>query len=253
MTTEQSAHRKNLNKQQLQILYLIYKYRFATSDLLAQSQNITRRYMNIRLGILVDQQYIGRNFDSSYKLRNQHASYYLMPKGIELLKEKLGLSKSVLRNIANDKKANNRFIQHSLNIFAVSNKLSELYGATIKFFTKSYLTDFDYFLEPLPDAYISFKKDDASRQLPHMMLECFDSTIPEFVIKRRIDQYINHIESGKWTPKARYPMVLLICETEELQQKVKKMLAKSLRGGWSDELVMRSTTNANLSNVIENS
>jgi DNA-binding HxlR family transcriptional regulator len=252
MTTEQSAHRKNVNKQQLQVLYLLYKYRFATSDLLAQSQNITRRYMNIRLGILVDQGYIGRNFDSSYKLRNQHASYYLLNEGIKLLKEKPELSKSVLRNIAKDKNASNRFTQHSLNIYEVSNKLSELYGATIKFFTKSYLTDFDYFPEPLPDAYISFKKDDAGRQLPHIMLECFDSTIPEFVMKRRIDQYISHIESGKWTPKARYPMVLLICQTEELEQRVKKLLAKSLRGGWSDELVINSTTIANISNVIEN-
>jgi hypothetical protein len=80
-------------------------FRFGTSDLLAASQKkeISRRSMNIRLGILQDQEYIGRLYDEDQKRRTQFATYYLLPKAIDELKKNPDkFRKSVLRNISSD-------------------------------------------------------------------------------------------------------------------------------------------------------
>jgi DNA-binding HxlR family transcriptional regulator len=65
------THRKTLNNNQLQVLYSLYKFRFGTTDLLraTQDKSISRQFMNRRLQVLCDQEYIGRKYDSSYKLQ----------------------------------------------------------------------------------------------------------------------------------------------------------------------------------------
>src|SRR5487761_1142882 len=87
-TTIPTRH-KALNKDQLNILYALYKFRFGTTDLLrtTQTKQISRQYMNTRLRILCEQEYIGRRYDSSYKLQAKFAQYYLLPKGVEVLKQ----------------------------------------------------------------------------------------------------------------------------------------------------------------------
>src|ERR1700691_4894520 len=101
-TTTQPSHRKALNKEQLNVLYALYKFRFATTDLLRTTQNkqLTRQYMNTRLRILREQEYIGRRYDTTYRLQAKFAQYYLLPKGIAVLKQHPEhFNPQVLRNI----------------------------------------------------------------------------------------------------------------------------------------------------------
>lgn len=246
MPATQPIHRKALNPEQLRVLYALYKFRFGTTDLLLTSQNkhITRQYMNIRLRILCEQEYIGRKYDSSYKLQAKFATYHLLPKGIEVLEQKSDVFNSrVLRSIRNDHKASALFIRHSLSIFAAYAKLKEAHGDSFKFFTKSYLNlpKFDYFPKPKPDAYMTFGQDEATGKTKHYLLECFDSTMPHSVMKKRLEELVIHADSDEWTPNSPYPDVILVCKDERLRKLVQGWAKKSLEDGWAKELVIAAT------------
>jgi DNA-binding MarR family transcriptional regulator len=114
------VHRKTLSKKQLAILYGLYRFRFGTDDLLANYLfNVSRQSMHDRLKVLCEKGYIGRIYNSSYKLAGRPASYHLLPKGIAVLKQlQTGIKPAVLRNIRKDSGASERFVSHCMNVFA---------------------------------------------------------------------------------------------------------------------------------------
>lgn len=229
------SHRKKLNPDQLQILYLLYKFRFGTTELFAKSHDnkISRQYINVRLQILCDQEYIGRNYDGTYKLQGKPATYYLLPKGIKLLKQSSDIfNPKVLKNIRNDWRAKERSIEHRLQVFGIYCSLKRLYSDELKFFTDSYLKlpKYAYFPQPLPDAYVSFKQD----KTKHFLLEYAESSTPFFVFKKRIKYYMSYAEDNLWSKNSKLPVILLVCENEELRKKVEDQVAQALDRTWKD-------------------
>lgn len=249
-TTTQPSHRKALNKDQLNVLYALYKFRFGTTDLLktTQSKNISRKYMNTRLRILCEQEYISRRYGGSYRLQAKFAQYYLLPKGIEVLKQHPEhFNKQVLRNIKKDVDASDRFVRHNINIFAVQAKLKELYndvsGVGFRFYTKGYMIGdkAEGLPKPLPDAFTSIKiAEDKSTK--HYLIECFDDTMPQSVMRKRIEKLIDHSDNDEWTLTEKYPTILLVCETERLRKTVQRWANAEVKRSWSTELVISVKT-----------
>src|SRR4051812_45770502 len=101
------AKNKRLNSKQLSILNTLYRFRFGTTELLANALNVkTKNKMNERLKVLLDQEYVGRHYETEYRLLRKHATYFLLPKGIKSLRtydEKT--DNSVLHNIHKDRTA----------------------------------------------------------------------------------------------------------------------------------------------------
>ena len=249
-THTQQSHRKSLNKDQLNVLYALYKFRFGTTDLLktTQSKNISRKYMNTRLRILSEQGYIGRRYDSSYRLQAKFAQYYLLPKGIEVLKQHPEhFEKQVLRNIKKDVDASDRFIRHNINIFAVFARLKELYGEAsssgFHFYTRSYMVGnkSEGFPKPLSDAFSSFKAA-ANKPLEHYLIECFDDTMPQSAMRKRIEQLVNHADSEEWVLTSTYPNILLICGTDRLQKTIQRWASAEVEQSWLNNLVVEAKT-----------
>jgi hypothetical protein len=159
--------------------------------------------MNVRLRILCEQEYIGRRYDSSYKLGGKSATYHLLSKGIKLLKQRPDdFNPRVLKNIGNDRRAKDRFINHCLQVFSIYCSLKKLYGDELKFFTGSYLKlpNYEYFPQPLPDAYISLHQN----KTQHFLLDYFESSAPFFVVKRRVKYYVSYAEDNLWSKRANY-------------------------------------------------
>lgn len=201
--------------------------------------------MNVRLQILCDQEYIGRKYDGSYKLAGKPATYHLLAKGIKLLKQHPDdFNPKVLRNIANDKNAKDRFINHCLGVFDIYCSLKELYDDELKFFTGSYLKlpKQAYFPQPLPDAYVSFRED----KTKHFLLDYFETSLPFFVIKKRIAYYVSYAEDNLWSKNSKLPAILLVCDTEELRKKVDVEVTRALERTWKD-VTFAMTTKAELS------
>lgn len=222
-------------KKQLDILRILYRFRFATSEQLTQTLHAKRtNIINQRLKLLLDQQYIGRNFEPEYRLLRKHASYYLLPQGISALKQQgTKYDAVVLHNIRNDKTASERFVEQNLGIFEVYCQLRKQYGDNLRFFTKSQLTKYGYFPETLPDAYIRLDVDGIEKQF---FLEFLQASKPFFTVFRRLKQYVAYAEDGDWeTTNSRLPAILLVCDSPALLKRVIKRAGNAIEDA-DDEL-----------------
>ncbi len=238
-------HRRKLNTEQLEVLNLLYKFRFGSNDLIAQYfGKKDRSFVYKRLTILLERGLIGKRFDSSYRLQGKPAAYYLTPDGARELQSARDVEVNI-KAIYKDASVSEQFVRYSLELFAIYNQLRAQYGDELKFFTKTNMNreEYDYFPRPLPDAYIRLKPSDK-----HFFLDVFYDDQPHFVAKRRVRQYVKYDEEGDWSvTETDLPIVLAVCESDGIAKRVQKYIAKALDDAWSDdELVFACTTKAGL-------
>ena len=227
------TYRRPLNQQQLVILTTLARFRFGTSILFAASLNSTQRSLHTRLRILVEQEYIGKRYDNSYKLAGKSAEYFLLSKGIAVLEENGIASPKQATLLAKDFNASDRFIRHCLCILAASVQLRTMYGDKLQFRTRSDYAGNKLFPQPLPDGYAFIEKDS---ERTHYFIECFDGTMPESVMRATITRHIEFYDNDNWASDSLYPTIALICRDERLKTKVEKWVQKATSEGWSDDL-----------------
>ncbi len=236
--SEPVKHRRKLNTEQLEVLELLYKFRFGTNDLLAQYfGKKDRSFVYKRMAILLEQGLIGKRFEPNYRLQGKPAAYYLTPEGARKL-QVLGNIDLNVRAIYKDKTVSEQFVSSSLELFAIYNQLKAQYGSGLKFFTKATMNheQYDYFPHPLPDAYI--RLDDK-----HFFLNVFYDNEPHFVAQRKIKQYIKYDEDGDWAvTETSLPTLLIVCESSRLAKRVQKYIAKASDDMWPDSEVMYAFT-----------
>lgn len=227
---------KNVTKKQLAVLKQLYRFRFGTTDLLARSLELKDgRYIHMRLDALVKQLYIGKNYDSSYKLEGKPATYYLLPKAFAVLKQYAKtdgkeVSLKTLRNAYKDKEASERFIAKKLAVFTIYDKLQVSYGDSLSFWTKEQLNfdKYDYFPEPKPDAYLTITPEGPRPRDRYFFLNYLDDETPFFVHVRRLQKYVDYVEAGEWedATSSKLRGALLVCESTSLLKRVRKKLAQ---------------------------
>jgi hypothetical protein len=240
MDKSEQKHRKKLNAEQLEVLELLYKFRFGSNDLIAQYfGKKDRSFVFKRLSILLEQGLIGKRFEPSYRLAGKPAAYFLTPAGARILQESNSKIELNIKTIYKDKTVSEQFIKHCLAIFAVHNHLRAEYGGKLKFFTKSQLAKYDYLPPKLPDAYIRLKVEQSEKQF---FLDVFHDDQPFFAAARRIKQYVDYSDEGEWeVTGTELPTALLICESAGLQKLLQKKVARS-----TGEVIFALTTLAEL-------
>jgi hypothetical protein len=236
-TVKQPKFRKSLNEKQIDILTLLYKFRFASSKLIASYENQKHhRVVQARLRVLLDQEYIGRHYNNSYKLAGKPAVYYLRTNGIKILEQQAGVNTDVLKRMYRDKYASERFINHSLKIFAVCGQLRSQHNykegaGEIKCFTKTGLTSYGYFPDPLPDIYVKYLEDsnkNSANALKHYFVDIIEGNVPFFVHEKRIDSYIAYDELGDWErTNTKLPTVLLVCDSVKLKARIDEYIEQA--------------------------
>lgn len=239
-----SKHRINLNDNQIHILQLIYKFRFVTVPLLTEHRQVDRAATKRTLKILLDREYIGRRYDKSYKLQGRPASYYLTKKAIRLLRDDYELNEGVLHTLYKNTVVGEPFVQQFLDIYTAYQNLHKLYPETFDVFTRAELADYDYFPEPSPNLYL--KRRNALDNSPNeYMLDLFTNT-HLFVIKKRIDVYIEHFESDGWEENI-YPSILIVCSNTQTERSIQKYIEQALDNNFiedNDVQFLTSTTKA---------
>jgi len=224
-TTQPNPKRhKQLNELQLELLIALYKFRFGTVELLSQYQEQSLRYTNVRLKILLEQEYIGRNYDTSYRITRRPATYYLLLNGISALKANPDLDAKGLHLQYYNRKVKPAFISHSIRLFRLYLKLDNLYGETVDFFTASELTADKQYPRPLPDGFLSFSVK--QQDIPDCMLELVDSTIPPDRLRQRLNRYMNHEQLKTW--EGTYPVILLVCDNVGLEREMQRYMARTM-------------------------
>jgi hypothetical protein len=227
---------KNPTSKQLAVLELLYRFRFGTTDLLARALDLKDgRYIHTRLATLVVQGCIGKNYDSTYKLNGESATYYLLPKAFKALRQRYkangkDLSKKTLRNAYKDKEASSEFIARKLAVFTIYDRLRSTHGANLKFWTKDQLNldKYAYFPKPMPDAYLAVKPVGIRPRPRDFFLNYLDDDTPFFVHVRRLQKYIEYVQAEEWENATGSMLrgVLLVCESTNLFKRVRKKLAQ---------------------------
>jgi predicted transcriptional regulator len=219
------TRRNKLNDNQIKLLKLLYKFRFVTAELVAEHKAIRRSAVNNSFSILLDQELIARRYDNSYKLQGKGATYYLTPKAVRLLRDSYKLNETTSRTMLKNKRLSEVFVKHNLTIMAAYLNLRGTYPDIFNVFSKSELGDLDYFPEPKPDLYLSRKKPGGNAHNEYMLDIFSDNRL--FIIKKRIDVYIDHYDSGDWGEE-EYPTILLVCPDSRTEQRTQKYVESLL-------------------------
>lgn len=213
--------RKQLSADQLEVLRILYKYRFASRDLIAQYFNKKDVYR--QLLVLEDRGLAGKRYDPSYRLAGKPAAYYLKPDGLRELQRVDGDLEANVKSLYRATQASDEFINHCLSIFSISLRLRTLELKT-KFFTKTDLQkdDYSYFPSPLPDAYIRINDS-------HHFLIYVDSSKPFFAAARWLKLLEEYYENGAWDDTGtEFPTMVIVLEDDKYMKKLARFLEDNL-------------------------
>ncbi|MBC7512592.1 replication-relaxation family protein [Candidatus Saccharibacteria bacterium] len=240
-----SDGRSKVNQNQIEILEVLYEYRFSSRQLIAESLGIKAgSSLHERLGVLLKHGYIGMRLDKRLKLIGMPAAYYLTPKGLRLLQavpEHEFISDSVIKSSYKDKTARQSFISHTLNIHKYTNVLRRQYP-TLKVFTKREMSRYSYFPSQLPDAFLSLPVESPS-QPKRFFLDIIPDSLPRHLLDRRINNYCRFFDGGGWDiVGSELPTLLLLGETGVTERRVRRNVTSHLARNDMEELKVLTST-----------
>lgn len=211
-----------ITKTQEYILYLLYKFRFLNThhfQKLLHHKNPKRTQSWLK--DLRDKGYIQTlETKDRFTDRSIPLIYRLASKARFILKQNEDCDTAVLERIYKEHKRTESFIIHCLEIaevylFFVSQKEED---EEIHFFTQTELTQYDYFPDELPSAYIAVQTKDTTRRY---FLEVFYDYAKSDVYRGVLYKYLSYADSDDWesnTENEPLPSVLFVCANERLKK-----------------------------------
>lgn len=218
-----------LTAKQIEILLLLYKFRFLHTY---QFQKLLSHKSSNRIKLwlkdLTEKEYIKRDYKKE-AINKKPAIYSLTIKSRELLKKRKDCNLSVLNNIYREKYRSTQFINHCMLIADIQLVLNSQIKKTetLFFATKSGIADYDYFPNPLPDAYIVIKKPKSTQRY---LVDVIDATLPRFAIRGKIQRFIDYYHKDLWEDRtgAKFPSIIIISPNDENKKYTKRFIAKSI-------------------------
>lgn len=252
MTADRNTLVRKLTKQQVEILSILFVYRFGTTDLMrnALAIRVSRRVMHKRLAVLYKTGYVVKrvqtNLSSSGNLYDQ---YCLTVKGVKALKLHGIGSTQALRNMRNDVHASNRFARHAIRIFGVADELHTKLECNVKIMTRSSMYGKEEWPDPLPDAHITLH-DASGKLIQQFLLECIDDTKPQRIWQRRVAQLVEYIDTGGWPESDTPPALLFVCSTPRLEKLVQRWAYKAYEDQLAEDVLVATATMDTLAQEI---
>jgi DNA-binding PadR family transcriptional regulator len=220
-------YRRPLSAKQVSLLQVVFKFRFVSSDLLAEYLGKDRSSVYENLYVLVKQEYIAKRYDQTYRLRQRPASYCLSTKGIRYLRENTNTSEKALRNMYKNKNIDETLIDKCLLVMRIANTLHKQTNNKFDIVTKYELTDQEFFLRPLPDLYLSRKKPKKGHKFDYT-LDIFEPNLPTWVLRKRLRDYQEHCYEAELEDN-EYPNVLLVASNDSTERRLHKQFKYSMQ------------------------
>ena len=219
-----SSNKSKLNSKQLNLLKIIYKFRYVSAKLISKYLNLTISTVNSNLTVLVDQGYVSRFYENSYKLSGKGAIYYLSIKSINLLKNEAGLNLHSLKLMYKNKSLSQETIDHHLLTFECCLKLHTRFKDDYRMYTKYELYGDDTYPNPPPDLFIQKIQSMQSDRSDYLIDICKDN--PSFVIEKRLTAIMEHLDEETYQESTgrAYPSILIICIGEKTEKKLMKII-----------------------------
>ncbi len=222
-----------LTSKQLHILILLYKFRFITVPHLTTYLALKNNSLQRRLNILLEQHYIERIYEQSYKIDRQPAIYCLAVKGLVQLRQDSRFDQRLLRTYYKNKTLGNSYKQHCVDTLMAYNSLRHSYPSTFEIFTRQEIAYFDDMPATKPDLYLR-------GQTEHFVILAHDT--PLYLVRKQLAEYITHSEDEGWGSGV-YPSLLFVFDTAAHAKGFLKHAANALEsaGIGDDELRIGAT------------
>lgn len=219
MLVKEPKYRRLLSSNQIRLLYILFKFRFGTSDLIATLVKKDRSTVYESLRTLEQQGYIHKFHDKTFRLRGRPAVYTLAAKGIKYLHENSRVDHTTLRNFYKNKHIaveNEPLVDQCLLVFRIFNVLKAQTGKTFSIYTKHEL-DNDDFVSPKPELWL---RRQGKSQKPDYILDIFPAGTMTWLLRKRLRQHQEFFEEYEYP----YPNVLLVAGNASTERRLFKQV-----------------------------
>ncbi len=238
--TKEINHRKHLSQGQLEIVKVLYKYRFGTVSLLQDSLKVNASTTLYRkLKILCDEGYVGKEYRNAYKLQGIPAAYYLQTRAfreLQKLPDYPSIDEKLVKYSQKDKTLTRGFLELNLKLFEITNHLTKLYPA-LRLFTKRELSQYKHLPYKLVDGFISLKAEGANKPQRYF-INIIPEDMPRHVVEDLVAKYYDFFEYYDWEDKtkSKVPAILFVCDTGKYERKLQKYVSRKQNMLGSDSL-----------------
>jgi len=202
---------------QLNILLLLYRFRFLNRIQIQKLLNHKDpRRINTWLKDLTTRNIIGRKYSTKLLANTKPAIYHLATKSRAILLTQPDINEKLLKRVYREKTRSDKLINHCLlvtDLYFLLNNQSQTNKTKLHFYTKTDLVSHYYLPYKRPDAYIAIE---SKRQTKRYFLEIIDGGTPRFMIRSKINQYIEYFQANTWQDRTDHlnPTMLFVCPDE---------------------------------------
>lgn len=208
-----------ITNKQIDILKLIYRFRFLNSTQIQQFLNHKDKMrINLWLKDLHNKKYINRIYSNKIGDNTKPAIYYSGENLFKFVRDNLEYGEKYLKNIYRDHQRSEGFIDRQmlvvdicLSLISINNKGEDRY----EFMTAADVTSSSNynFMKSLSPQLILTKNEDKQ-----YILVLLDSNMPKYMVKKKIKNYIELFYENAWEENVgkQFPTVLFASETKAL-------------------------------------
>lgn len=236
--SEQAMESTKLTPKQLEILLLLYRYRFLDRTHIQRFlHHKDPKRINTWLKDLTDKNIIGRKYSRKLKENTKPAIYHLATKSRRILLERNDANEKLLKRVYREKTRSQRLIDHCLLVadihFLLLSKLRK--NEKLHFFTQTDLVNHYYLPYKRPDAYIAVEGE---KETKRYFLEIIDEGTPRFLLRSRIASLIEYFDEKTWYKKTNHPdpALLFVCPNSTLKSFLYRHISQVLEEEAEDEL-----------------
>lgn len=220
---------RQLNNNQIQNLKTVLKFRYVTTDNLANYQSITTNSAYSALEILSKAGYLEKIYEKSYRLLNKSARYFLTQQALTFLRSQadIQLADAIWKSRKSDGKKTPDFIDLQVALHAAYNDLIARFGDKIAIDTGLELHGTEGVIKPLPGLLVKPKTG------KNFFVEVADGQ-HLFFIRKRIRKYIENYESNEWEWDT-YPNVYFIRSSASDRTRLRKFVYQLMEDNYLDD------------------
>lgn len=206
------------------MLRLLFKFRFVTSDLVAEYLDKDRSTIYESLYVLEKQGYIHKLYDSTYRIRQLPARYTLAGVGIKYLLDAGYGNASQLRYFYRNRSAKPEHMEHSLEVMNVFVRLKQETGKCFAIYSGSEIATNPDYLKPVSDLYLERQRRHPDKP-DNFLLEVIDEHKPFWFYRSRLKAHQGHWYDN-WDYGDDYPTVLLVAPDYRTERYMLAMVSR---------------------------
>ena len=220
--------RSVIKQSQVNILAILYKYRFGSRQLISESLNKNPDTMYRNLLVLIKHGLINVRLEKRSKLYGISAAYYLTPKGLrhlQSLPDYSFIDDSIIKGSYRDKSVSENTVLHTFAVFQQILALKRQYP-TLKAFLRRDMARFTYFPNTPPNAFLSLSDGETTRRY---FFEYVQDSQERKAFYQKVSAYIDYFDKGGWdVTGADIPALLFVAEKANTEYRIKRLIKGAL-------------------------